>query len=336
MSNGKKDKKKGNKAGTIAFGVSFLVLSSIFKIHGLIGLGVILALSSFVSGIFRTMAEGLDLTTKSQRRQQEQERQQREQLEAEMLKKQQEQKKNDPLEKIKGETGHPEADELLAKGRQMIREIREENAKIPDESLTKKLDTLERLCSEIFRAVYEKPSKAQQIRKFMDYYLPTTLKMVKSYRMLGERSLAASDVEDARRRIDDALGVVTTGCRKMLNNLYKDDMLDIATDIDVLEQMLKRDGLTENDLELAAEQAKQAAHIDMAAQAAKAQRQQSAAAASAAAAPSAPTMKTDSGVQREMEAVKTEAAQHMPQVPTISGEMFPTYDGQATAQAKQK
>lgn len=96
----------------------------------------------------------------------------------------------------------------------------------------------------------------------MDYYLPTTLKMVKGYRVLGERNVAGEDAAAARRRIDDALGVVLKGCQKMLDNLYRDDVLDITTDIDVLEQMLRRDGLTESELEKAAAQAREAARID--------------------------------------------------------------------------
>ena len=127
--------------------------------------------------------------------------------------------------------------------------------------MSAKLDDLEENCAAIFQAVYENPARAPQIRKFMDYYLPTTLKMVKSYRKLDERNLPMAEAKEAQHRIDDALGVVITGCRKMLKNLYKDDMLDIATDIDVLEQMLKRDGLTESELEKAAEQAEQAARL---------------------------------------------------------------------------
>lgn len=95
----------------------------------------------------------------------------------------------------------------------------------------------------------------------MDYYLPTTLKMVKAYRTLGERNVSGAEAVQARKRIDDALGIVL-GVAKLLDNLYRDDVLDITTDIDVLEQMLKRDGLTEGELALAAEQARKAAAID--------------------------------------------------------------------------
>ena len=353
MSNGNKKKKKGNGPGVLAFGVTFVLLSSIFKIHGLIGLGVQLAVSAFVSAIVRTMAQGLDLRTLDQKKKDAEAEQAAQQQAQQQQAAQKRAAQQDSLTQIKGSTGNPEADALLEKGRQMILVIREENAKIPDTSLTQKLDTLEGLCAEVFRAVKDKPAKAPQIRKFMEYYLPTTLKMVKSYRMLGDQTLSGSDVADAKARIDSALGVVIKGCRKMLTNLYKDDVLDITTDIDVLEQMLKRDGLTESDLELAAEQAKRAARIDAAAQATRQAAQQTAAvqtpvahtaaqpavqtsaaqpAASVVSAP-APALQMNSGVRGAVSQAEADAQQHIPQVPTISGHMYPTYGGQATAQA---
>jgi hypothetical protein len=93
----------------------------------------------------------------------------------------------------------------------MIAAIRQENDLIPDSSLSQKLDQLENQCAEIFRAVYDKPHKAPQIRKFMEYYLPTTLKMVRGYRMLDERGITGTEAMDARNRIDDALVVVLQG-----------------------------------------------------------------------------------------------------------------------------
>lgn len=237
--NGKKKQKSGNGPGMIAFGVVYALYSSLFKPHSLGGYLLAFAFSGFVGAIIRIMAQGLDTT--------------------------QNQKTPESLQKVQGNTGNPEVDELLEKGREMITEIRRENDLIPDSSLSDKLDQLENKCAEIFRAVYDKPSKASQIRKFMAYYLPTTLKMVKGYRMLDERGITGQDAVYARNRIDDALLVVLQGCQKMLDKLYQDDVLDLATDIDVLEQMLKRDGLSESDLEAAAAQAKRAAQIDEAA-----------------------------------------------------------------------
>lgn len=239
MNKNKKKQKSGLGAGLIAFGAAYAAYSAVFKPHSIGAYALAFALSGFLGAIVRVMAQGLDTT--------------------------QNQKTPESLQKVQGDTGNPEVDELLEQGREMIAEIRRENDLIPDDSLSGKLDILENKCAEIFRAVYDKPNRASQIRKFMDYYLPTTLKMVKGYRMLDERGITGQDAIYARNRIDDALLVVLQGCEKMLDKLYQDDVLDLTTDIDVLEQMLKRDGLSESDLDIAAAQAKRAAQIDAAA-----------------------------------------------------------------------
>lgn len=235
----KKQKNSGLGAGVLAFGMAFAAYSAVFKPHSIGAYVLAFALSGFLGAIIRVMAQGLDTT--------------------------QNQKTPESLKKVQGDTGNPEVDELLEKGREMIADIRRENDLIPDDSLSGKLDILENKCAEIFRAVYDKPNRASQIRKFMEYYLPTTLKMVKGYRMLDERGITGQDAVYARNRIDDALLVVLQACEKMLDKLYQDDVLDLTTDIDVLEQMLKRDGLSESDLDIAAAQAKRAAQIDAAA-----------------------------------------------------------------------
>ena len=239
MSKKKNPKQKsGLGAGIVAFGAVFALYSALFKPHSIGAFALAFALSGFVGAVIRIMAQGLDTSVN--------------------------QKTPESLKKMQGETGNPEVDALLEKGREMITEIRRENDLIPDSILSAKLDQLENQCAEIFRAVYDKPGKASQIRKFMEYYLPTTLKMVKGYRMLDERGVTGAEATQAKNRISDALTVVLQGCEKMLDKLYQDDVLDLTTDIDVLQQMLKRDGLTQSDLEAAAQQARQASQIDRA------------------------------------------------------------------------
>lgn len=323
----KRNKKKtGNGAGAVSFGTVFFILAGIFGFSGLVKLLVFLGLSAAIGSIIRIMAQGLDTTTPAQKRKQEQEEAARAAAEAEAERKRQQ----DVLERFRSDTGNSEVDELLTRGRKMIQDIRRENDLIPDLSLSEKLDTLEKMCGSVFQAVYADPSKASQIRKFMEYYLPTTLKMVRSYRMIDERNVPLEEAKDAKKRIDAALGVVNSGCRKMLQNLYKDDMLDITTDIDVLEQMLKRDGLTESDLQMAAEQAKQAARLD----AMMAQQRQKQAAQTVASPQQTQTMpQYTTGVQSAVEQAQQRAQNHMPQAPTLSGQYYPAYGGQATAHA---
>ena len=240
--------KRGKKAGSMAFGITLAVYFLFFHLGGFGGLIAGFILAGLVSSIVRSMATGrLDLKANNN---QNKERQARAAKPVNDI----------PVEK----TGNAEVDAVLEKGRKTIRQIREENLKIPDALLTDKLNQLEILCGEIFRTVHDKPDKAPQIRKFMDYYLPTTLKIVSTYRMISERGISSREIISARQRIEDALGTVIKGCQTLLSKLYQDDVLDITTDIDVLEQMLKRDGLTETELQLAADQAKRAAEINAA------------------------------------------------------------------------
>ncbi len=307
MAKSRKPKKsKGLGAGIIAFGGVFALFSVLFHPHSIGAYVLALVLSALAGAIIRTMAQGLDLSTPE--------------------------KTPESLKKMEGETGVEEVDAILERGRAMIREIRTENDLIPDEGLSASLDELENKCAEVFRTVYEKPAKASQIRKFMEYYLPTTLKMVKAYRTLDERSVNGAEAQAAKQRIQDALKVVLKACDKMLDNLYRDDMLDITTDIDVLEQMLKRDGLTQSDLDKAAHQARAAAAIDRETTRVQQQRAQEAQQQTTAQ-PVMPQWHIDSAVKRQMEEAQRQAQGHMPQVPTMDGGYYPTYGGQATAQA---
>ena len=145
-------------------------------------------------------------------------------------------------------TGNSPADEVIRQGQEMLRELREDNADIRDPELTRQMNTLEEKCTQIFKTVAEEPEKAPQVRKFMSYYLPTTLKMLASYRRMQRRGISDRELAAHRATLRRGMDMVNTACQKQLDNLYKENMLDITTDIDVLEQMLKRDGFIEGDL----------------------------------------------------------------------------------------
>ena len=217
--------RKGAGAGILAFGIIFAIYAWLFPLYRIWDYVLAVAVSLLGGRVVGIMGSGLDLSpNKQQQKQQEQ-----------------------PLE-VYAQTGDPAADEVIRKGAEMIAQIREENDLIPDPALSSQMDDLERLCSQIFKTVADKPKKAPQIRRFMEYYLPTTLKMLKSYRVMDQREVTGQNAQEARSRIVKAMGVVLAACQRQLETLYHDDMLDITTDIDVLEQMLKRDGLIANDL----------------------------------------------------------------------------------------
>ena len=138
----------------------------------------------------------------------------------------------------------PEADDGEDRYKAILRQIRELNDAIPDEVVSEKIDEMESLTSKIFQAVQEKPEKLPQIKSFMSYYLPTTLKLLRSYADFESSGADGENVRSAKAEIESILDTLVDGFKKQLDKLYASDVIDISSDIDVLETMLRRDGLT--------------------------------------------------------------------------------------------
>lgn len=219
-------RRSGFRAGAIAFGVTAALFGSIFPLFRIGDFVLCGVLASLVGKVVSIMSTGLDLTTHNR---------------------QDEKSRPAPVTELPL-SGDEAADAVIARGQEMLHQIRAENAAIPDPTLSSQMDELERLCVQIFKTVADKPAKAGQIRKFMNYYLPTTLKMLASYRTMCDRGVSVSDLNETRSTTIRGMGMVLTACQKQLDNLYKDTMLDVSTDIDVLEQMLKRDGFTDSEM----------------------------------------------------------------------------------------
>ena len=245
----KKNPNSNPKSGGIGFVVTALILSSVtgFSFGGIV-LGVLVGLG--IGKLTSIMGSGLDTTTHNkgddERRQREAEEKAR--AEAERLRQQETRLRQEAASQIPL-TGDPTADEVITKGLEMIKTIRTENAAIPDQTLSGQMDTLCAQCEQVFRSVSEAPSKAPQVRKFMNYYLPTTLKILANYRTMQNRGVSYKEMKNARDTTVRGMNMILTATQKQIDNLHKENMMDISTDIDVLEQMLKRDGYTESELD---------------------------------------------------------------------------------------
>lgn len=136
------------------------------------------------------------------------------------------------------------------KAEEILRRISVEGLSMTDSEAVEKIDSMERICGQIFAAVSEQPAKEVQSRRFLNYYLPTTLKMLTFYRTISASGVSAEEVEKVRRSTMQGMDMVLAACQKLLDNLYKGDVMDVSADVKVLEQMLKRDGFIEGDLEI--------------------------------------------------------------------------------------
>jgi len=126
----------------------------------------------------------------------------------------------------------------------ILKQLRDLNDSISDPLISEKIDNIEDLSGKIFRLVEAKPEKLPQIRKFMDYYLPSTLKLLSSYATLEHQGIEGENITSAKENIARILDTMTTGYRQQLDALFRDDAIDISADIDVLQMTMERDGLT--------------------------------------------------------------------------------------------
>ncbi len=135
----------------------------------------------------------------------------------------------------------------IENGRACIRQIREANDAIPGENISRKLDRLEEVTSKIFKYVELHPDQLPEIQKFMDYYLPTTLKLVSAYREFDNQSVQGENIGGVKNEIETTLDTINYAFERLLDSLFEDAAMDVSTDISVLETMLAQEGLTRED-----------------------------------------------------------------------------------------
>lgn len=141
------------------------------------------------------------------------------------------------------EPENPELQALLQERDRALSEIRRLNDSIQDETLSQQMERLEHTTGKIMDAVMKDPDKLPQIRRFLNYYLPTTLKLLNAYDRMDATGVEGANIDGTKGRIEDIMETICTAFDRQLDALYSQEALDISTDIDVLEQMLAREGL---------------------------------------------------------------------------------------------
>ena len=138
----------------------------------------------------------------------------------------------------------PELQSVIYQGKRAIADIRRLNDEIPDERISAQIDLIERLTAQIFDCVRKNPKKLSQIRQFLNYYLPTTIKLMEQYVTLQNQSLKTENITEGMQKIEDLLDKVIIAFQRQLDALFEAEVVDITADIRVMEQMMASEGLT--------------------------------------------------------------------------------------------
>lgn len=147
---------------------------------------------------------------------------------------------------VEFKTGDGDADAIIVKGRKTTQRLRDTLGRITDPELKTYVTRTERAITQMVDTVAQTPAKAAHVKKFVNYYLPTILKLLDAYDRLCEAGQAQT-MNATLQSIEDSMENVALASEKQLANMFEDEQMDISTDIEVLETMLKSDGLMGED-----------------------------------------------------------------------------------------
>ena len=149
----------------------------------------------------------------------------------------------DPPKPEPASTGNPELDKMIRDGALAVEEMKRLDENIEDEKISQAIRKLEQTSQAIFQQVREAPEKLPQIRRFMDYYLPTTLKLLNAYDRMSSVGVGGENIDSTKERVEAIMDTIVAAFDKQLDGLFGAEALDVSADITVLETMLAREGL---------------------------------------------------------------------------------------------
>ena len=220
----KPKKKKKSVSPIYTFAITWLILSLIiplYKIWGLLITAGLCCFTAFITG---------RISAKHSAKEEAEEQQV----------KQAEEKPAAPEKKSYG----PEIDPIIEEGNRALSEMGRLYMSIKDVEVRQKINEIMRITDKITQDAIEDPSDIPQIKKFMNYYLPTTIKLLNAYDRMSAQGIEGENLDKSMKNINEMLDAAIVAYKKRLDSLFANQALDIETDIEVMNTMLAREGLS--------------------------------------------------------------------------------------------
>lgn len=133
---------------------------------------------------------------------------------------------------------------LIQERDRAVSEIRRLNANIQDPTISAQIDHLENMAAKILDHVAQNPEKLPQIQRFLNYYLPTTLKILNAYDRMDATGISGDNISATKAKVEGMMDTISKAFDHQLDALFGDEALDISTDITVMENMLTQEGMS--------------------------------------------------------------------------------------------
>lgn len=148
----------------------------------------------------------------------------------------------EPVSKPEESEEPSEAEAIEAEGLLYQDKLRELNTKISGEVVSNKMYQMDYLLQRIFAVIKEHPVQCAKMYKFMDYYLPTTVKLLESYADFERAGIQTEHIQSAKTEIEKTLDSINEAFEKLLDEMYQNAAFEAAADAKVLKTILAQDG----------------------------------------------------------------------------------------------
>ena len=140
----------------------------------------------------------------------------------------------------------PEVQAIIDDGKRAMKEMGRLYSSIKSSDVRRRINELMRISDKIVQDAVDDPSDVPQIRKFLDYYLPTTIKLLNAYDRMSGAGVSGENIDTTLAKVEGMMRTIVAAFEKQLDSLYGAEALDISTDITVLENMMAREGLSDD------------------------------------------------------------------------------------------
>lgn len=141
------------------------------------------------------------------------------------------------------DTGNAELNRQIEAGRRQLEQLQAYNDQLPDPVISEKLDRMTRAGDAILSALEQNPERLSEVRRFMNYFLPTAEKLMTSYVSFAASPVKGENVLSAMKSVENSLGMVAEAFEKQYDSLYRNESFNIEAEVSVMETLLKGEGL---------------------------------------------------------------------------------------------
>ncbi len=126
--------------------------------------------------------------------------------------------------------------------------IRQTAAQVENPDLRRSTDSICATLDKMLDHIDAHPQQAGQMKKFMQYYLPVLLKILKRYDEIENKELTSAESRQLLISITKTAKDLEIAFQNKLNELFSGDVMDADAEIKVLDTMLRNDGLLKDDI----------------------------------------------------------------------------------------